>query len=89
MQYMAGDQPVEQMAQCRELLLDALGLVGLCLDLDPGRDVQRFDVEEVLDPGPGFNPAEETRDLWSRLRDSWNDLVLSARHEARPAGVSR
>jgi len=51
-----GVDPVESMAQRRELLLDALGLVGLRLDLDPGRDVQRLDVEEILDPGLGFGP---------------------------------
>ena len=55
---MAGDQPVEQMAQRCELLLDALGLVGLGLELDPGRDMQRLDVEEVLDPGLGLGPQE-------------------------------
>jgi hypothetical protein len=59
---MAGDQPVEQMAQRRELLLDALGLVGLGLDLDPGRDVQRLDVEQVLDPGLGLDLIEEITD---------------------------
>jgi len=61
-QDMAGDQPVEQMAQRRELLLDALGLPGLCLDLDPGRDMQRLDVDEVLDPGLGLGPVEEVTD---------------------------
>jgi hypothetical protein len=59
---MAGDQPVEQMAQRRELLLDALGLVRLCLDLDPGRDMQRLDVEEILDPSLGLSPVEEIAD---------------------------
>jgi hypothetical protein len=39
------------MAQRRELLLDALGLVGLCLDLDPSRDTHRLDVEGIADPG--------------------------------------
>jgi hypothetical protein len=39
------------MAQRCKLLLDALGFVGLRLDLDPGRNMQRLDVEEVLDPG--------------------------------------
>jgi len=56
---MAGDQPVEQMLQRRELLLDALGLVGMRLELDPGRDVQRLDVEEVLDPALGLGPVEK------------------------------
>jgi hypothetical protein len=56
---MAGDQPVEQMAQRRELLLDALSLVGLSLQLNPGRDVQRLDVEEILDPGGILDLAQE------------------------------
>jgi hypothetical protein len=59
---MAGDQPVEQMAQRRELLLGALGPLGLRLDLDPGRDMHRLDVEEVLDPNLGLDPADEVTD---------------------------
>jgi hypothetical protein len=58
-QHMAGDQPVEEMAQRRELLLDALGLVGTGLQLYPGRDMHGLDVEEINDPGGIFGPAQE------------------------------
>jgi hypothetical protein len=58
-QDVAGHQPVEQMAQGRELLLDALGLIGLALELHPGRDMDGFDVAEVRDPGLDFRPAQE------------------------------
>jgi hypothetical protein len=57
-QELAHDQPVEEMPQGRELLLDALGLVAAHLELDPGRDMHRFDVEELADTA-GLGPVEK------------------------------